>query len=116
MLTSQHLGKTNTLLLDLDELWKETLGDSNICIAVLDGQADLSHPCFINTKLTTIDTIASKSVAGYSIEHGTSVASIIFGAHTDTSLVKGIAPDCRGLLIPIFGSSTNSSVFCSQLD
>jgi cyanobactin maturation PatA/PatG family protease len=106
----------NKVLLGIDELWKETLGDSNICIAILDGQANLSHPCFINRNLTKIDTVVSDTVAGLSIEHGTNVASIIFGDHTDTNRIKGIAPNCRGLLIPIFSSNENSSVSCSQLD
>ncbi|MBI4852993.1 MAG: PatA/PatG family cyanobactin maturation protease [Acidobacteria bacterium] len=103
------------LLLGLDELWRETLGNSSICIAVLDGQVDLSHPCFIGANLKAIDTVVSaKSAARFPIEHGTNVASIIFGTHKGT--VRGIAPYCRGLSIPVFGSNADSSISCSQLD
>ena len=35
----------------LSELWAETLGDPRICIAVLDGPVDLSHPSTIDALL-----------------------------------------------------------------
>jgi cyanobactin maturation PatA/PatG family protease len=47
--------------------------------------------------------------------HGTHIASIIFGRHDGP--VPGIAPDCRGVLIPIFESIDSESFHsCSQLD
>ena len=33
-------------LRDLRSLWSLTLGDPRVCIAVLDGPVDLTHPCF----------------------------------------------------------------------
>lgn len=48
-------------------------------------------------------------------QHGTHIASIIFGQHS--SSVPGIAPSCRGLLIPVFTSGVENSLApCSQID
>jgi len=43
----------------LSLLWDETLGDSNICVAVLDGPIDRSHLCFNGAKLNYIETKVS---------------------------------------------------------
>ena len=92
----------------LPELWTETLGDPRICIAILDGPVDLSHPSLGNaaiTQLTTDDVTESRSIVS---DHGTHVASIIFGQHD--SEVKGVAPHCRGLIIPIFDYAEDGSL------
>lgn len=103
-------------LLDLDALWHKTLGHPNICIAVLDGSVDLSHPCFNGSDLTEIQTLVSeRSGTGLALQHGTHVASIIFGQHD--SPVRGIAPQCRGLIVPVFAEGVKGSLApCSQLD
>jgi cyanobactin maturation PatA/PatG family protease len=103
-------------LLNLDVLWNETLGDPNICIAVLDGPVDLSHPCFKGSALTEIQTLVSDtSNAGYALQHGTHVTSIIFGQHN--SAVQGVAPRCRGLIVPVFANGVQGFLApCSQLD
>jgi cyanobactin maturation PatA/PatG family protease len=100
----------------LDDLWAETHGDSHICIAVLDGPVDQSHPSLAEANLTRITTLASGTAdLDRASEHGTHVTSIIFGQHD--SPVKGIAPLCRGLIVPIFENEVNGSlVACSQLD
>lgn len=102
--------------LNLDVLWNQTLGDPNICIAVLDGPVDLSHPCFKGAALTEIQTLVSdSSSANYSLQHGTHVTSIIFGQHG--SSVRGIAPQCRGLIVPVFSDGVQGSLApCSQID
>ena len=52
---------------------------------------------------------------GLATEHGTYVASLIFGQHDGP--IKGIAPRCFGLLVPVFGNSSSGSVLtCTQLD
>ncbi|HEY9660581.1 MAG TPA: S8 family serine peptidase, partial [Allocoleopsis sp.] len=105
-----------TALPGLKPLWAETLGDSRICIAVLDGPVDQSHPCFKGVQLTQIQTLMS-GVAnqGSASQHGTHVASIIFGQHG--SPVSGIAPGCRGLIVPIFRDGEGGSLApCSQID
>jgi subtilisin family serine protease len=45
-------------------------------------------------------------------DHGTHVTSVIFGQ--PGSAVRGIAPDCRGLLVPVFSDRRPGQL--SQLD
>jgi cyanobactin maturation PatA/PatG family protease len=88
------------------------LGDPRICIAVLDGPLDRSHPCFQGANLIALDTaVCTAPLDGVAAAHGTHVASVIFGQ--PSSPVKGLAPLCRGLIVPIFG---DDSLGCSQLD
>lgn len=98
----------------LRELRAETRGDPRICIAVLDGPVDLSHPCFTGARLELVETLVSGD-AGDDVasHHGTHVASVIFGQ--PGSVVEGIAPDCRGLIVPIY-SPRGRGLSCSQLD
>lgn len=100
----------------LKSLWAETKGDSEVCIAILDGSVDRSHPCFRNAQLSTIRTLVSGYANnGSASEHGTGVVSIIFGQHN--SPIGGIAPNCRGLIVPIFSDGVEGSIVpCSQLD
>src|SRR5688572_12287745 len=95
----------------LSELWGETLGDPRICIAVLDGPVDLTHPSLTGANLTQTKTLASGG--GPAAEHGTHITSVIFGQHEGS--VKGIAPGCRGLLIPIFADE-GDRVACTQTE
>jgi cyanobactin maturation PatA/PatG family protease len=100
----------------LRELWAETLGDSKICIAVLDGPVDQSHNSLATADLTRIETLVS-GVAdrGTSSQHGTHIASVIFAHHDGP--IKGIAPRCRGLIIPVFKDGDAGSIApCSQID
>lgn len=99
----------------LHELWNETLGDPRICIAILDGPVDLSHPCFQGADIVVHPTAAASSNRGAATQHGTHVASVIFGQHH--SEVKGIAPHCHGVVIPVFRDAANGEVVpCSQID
>jgi cyanobactin maturation PatA/PatG family protease len=100
----------------LRRLWAETLGDARICIAILDGPVDQSHPSLAGANLSRIDTsISACADGGPASDHGTHVASVIFGQHGGP--VKGIAPHCRGLIVPIFGDGADLSIVpCSQLD
>jgi PatG C-terminal/Subtilase family/PatG Domain len=100
----------------LADLWAETRGDPAICVAVLDGPVDLAHPSLRGAQLAQIESmvpaVARRDAAG---EHGTHVASMIFGQHE--SPVTGIAPRCRGVSIPIFASNdANTFEPCSQID
>ncbi len=100
----------------IESLWLKTLGDPRICVAVLDGDVDQSHPCFHQARLTQIPTLIS-AVAnqGFATQHGTHVTSIIFGQHD--SSIQGIAPNCRGLIVPIFGDGQGDKLApCSQID
>jgi cyanobactin maturation PatA/PatG family protease len=83
------------------ELWQETLGDQRVCIAVLDGPVDLYHPCFKGADLTELRVIENNAtIHGAAGSHGTHIASILFG-QSDT-YVRGVAPCCRGLAVPVF--------------
>jgi cyanobactin maturation PatA/PatG family protease len=100
----------------LEVLWAETLGDSRICIAVLDGPVDLAHPSLAAADLSQLQTLASGAMDGEAaVRHGTHIASVIFGQHDGP--VKGIAPRCRGVSVPVFAAGPDGSIApCSQLD
>lgn len=97
-------------------LWNESLGDPSVCVAVLDGPVDQSHPCFDGANLTRLPTLVSGVVdRGSASQHGTHIASIIFGQHD--SPVRGIAPHCRGLIVPVFTDGREGELApCSQID
>jgi subtilisin family serine protease len=96
----------------LQELWTETTGDARICVAVLDGPVDLAHSCFAGAALEEVETLVPCAVGDDpASRHGTHVASVIFGQHG--SAIAGIAPRCRGLVVPIYASQPGA---CSQLD
>lgn len=94
-------------------LWAESLGDPRICVAILDGAVDQSHPCFAGANLTRLSTLVSDDAGnGQMAGHGTHIASVIFGQHNGS--VQGIAPSCRGLILPIFSDRRRGPL--SQLD
>ncbi len=84
----------------IQDLWAQTLGNPRICVAILDGAADLNHPCLQGAKLTQLPGYWQQAPTSddYAI-HATHVASVIFGQHD--SEVKGIAPCCRGVNIAV---------------
>jgi cyanobactin maturation PatA/PatG family protease len=85
----------------LQTLHAETLGDPRVCVAILDGPVDLSHPCFEGADLQRIPTLVGEAAgAGPMSLHGTHVTSLLFGQ--PGSPVMGIAPGCRGLIAPVF--------------
>lgn len=95
------------------QLQNKTQGNSTICVAVLDGLVDQNHSCFVGADLTKIPTLVQgEADANDSMSlHGTHVASVIFGQ--PNSVVEGIAPLCRGLIIPVFADNGRR---LSQLD
>lgn len=100
----------------LPELWAKTLGNPRIRIALLDGPVDQTHPSLAAANLTLLGTLISGSAnQGPASQHGTHIASVIFGQHG--SPVRGIAPGCRGLIVPVFSDGPHSSITpCSQID
>lgn len=100
----------------IKELWAEALGDPRVCIAVLDGPVDQSHPSLAAANLRRVETLVSGIAnQGPASQHGTHIASVIFGQHDGP--VKGIAPLCRGLVVPVFSDGGDGSLApCSQLD
>jgi len=106
----------SSYLPELRGIWQESTGESEITVAILDGQVDLSHPCFEGADLTRLETLISRDANNtYSSQHGTNVASIIFGQHCTP--IRGISPGCRGLIVPVFSDgSEGSPASCSQID
>lgn len=62
-------------------LWAKTLGNPYICIALLDGPVDRSHPAFAGARLALARIAGPSTDWGLALRHGTQVASIIFGQH-----------------------------------
>lgn len=104
------------MLPGLEALWTETFGDPSVCVAILDGPVDISHPCFAGADLSPIETLApGVADRGQATAHGTHVASLIFGQ--PESPVHGLAPHCRGLILPVFRTDSHGSILpCSQVD
>lgn len=103
----------------LDALHKRTRGSPRICVALLDGAVDTSHPCFDGAKIERVPTLvkddasasSSDEAPGPMASHGTHIASLLFGQ--TGSAVEGIAPGCRGLVVPIFSDERR---YLSQMD
>ncbi len=96
----------------LKELQKQTKGAAEITVAILDGVVDTDHPCFNGADLTRLPTLVQhQATAGQMSTHGTHIASLIFGQ--PNSDIPGIAPQCRGLLVPVFADDNRK---LSQLD
>ena len=100
----------------LGDLWRETSGDPEICVAILDGRVDLSHSCFNGAQLSEVAPIWLQHILGrYGSIHGTHVSSVVFGRHGGP--VSGIAPRCRGIVIPVYGEDEQGELIpCSQID
>ncbi|NES20511.1 MAG: PatA/PatG family cyanobactin maturation protease [Symploca sp. SIO3E6] len=107
---------TSNSIAGLHALWAKTLGAPQIRVAVLDGSVEQSHSSLVGAKLTQLDDLVPhSSEQGSAAQHGTQVTSIIFGQHHQS--VQGIAPQCQGLLIPIFTDGKGDAIApCSQLD
>ncbi|WP_066927017.1 PatA/PatG family cyanobactin maturation protease [Streptomyces sp. NBRC 110611] len=101
----------------LAALWGRTTGHDDIRIAVVDGEVDLEHPAFSGAAVTRLDgPWAHMGVDGAKARHGTSVASVIFGQHHPApprsgqeGPVLGMAPRCRGLIVPVFSEGRKTS-------
>ncbi|MFI5454331.1 MAG: PatA/PatG family cyanobactin maturation protease [Isosphaerales bacterium] len=110
------------------DLWAASTGDPRVAIAVLDGPVDRTHPALVGANLTTVEVAAPvmSQPGGAATWHGTLVASLIFGRH-GRSPVAGIAPHCRGIIVPVFSDFVDRAAIdpesgrpfrpaCSQLD
>ncbi len=104
-----------------------TNGDPRVIVAILDGPVNRSHPALVGARLETVEAAvpAIPRQGGPATRHGTAVASLIFGQHAAGSPVRGIAPGCRGLVVPVFddadglGEGRADEPFrpvCSQLE
>jgi hypothetical protein len=77
-------------------------GGEGITIAVIDGPVDLDHPVFVGADIRLADgaTRWPARLGNRMAEHGTMVASILFGQ--PGSGVEGVAPRAMGLVIPVY--------------
>ncbi|MGW4146465.1 S8 family serine peptidase [Streptomyces sp. DSM 41931] len=100
-----------SILSGLPSHW--TAGDAEVRVAVIDGPVDLSHPCFAGADLHRLDTLVGEEAGpGPMSVHGTHVTSLLFAQHGHS--VTGLAPRCRGLILPVFREGRGNRV--SQLD
>jgi hypothetical protein len=110
-----------------------TRGHPDVRIAVLDGPVDRDHASLAAARLTVLPFAGlpfagpphagqpTASRARAAAAHGTFIASVIFGQGDGP--VRGVAPGCRGLIVPIFGdgragapSGIAGHPTCSELD
>lgn len=98
----------------IEQLWAQSLGDPGVTIAILDGPVDAGHPSLAASELQVIDFLGCKALDGPASHHGTHTASVIFGRHDGP--VKGIAPQCRGVIVPIFRDGARGIRPCAQPD
>ena len=102
---------------DVFQLNRETRGDPRVVIAILDGPVDLSHKSLASADLLdlSIGCRATRPIEAAAF-HGTHVCSIIFGQSAGG--IEGIAPNCRGIVIPIFhdGPTPGTILPCSQVE
>ncbi len=107
----------------LPELWSQTTGDPRVVVAVLDGPVDRGHRSLSGARLDVIEAVvpAVADPGSSATRHGTAVASLIFGRHGPDGPGLGMAPGCRGLIVPIFGDAKSRPGHpfppaCSQLE
>ncbi|MGO9464960.1 MAG: PatA/PatG family cyanobactin maturation protease [Isosphaeraceae bacterium] len=107
----------------LPELWSQTMGDPRVVVAVLDGPVDRGHRSLSGARLAVIESVvpAVADPGSPATRHGTAVASLIFGRQGPDGPGLGMAPGCRGLIVPIFGDAKSSAgqpfrPACSQLE
>lgn len=129
---SSHQGMPVDSIPGIADLWQHGRGHAGVCIAVLDGPVDTAHPCFAGADLIAPASVAAAgadaAAGGHAARHGTHIASLVFGQHGraqhgkhEIDAVRGVAPGCRGLLLPIFATSGGAGAArdgrtCSQLD
>ena len=87
-------------------------GDRSVKIGIVDGLPDLRHPALQNAAIEILDLMVPQG-CGTPDAHGTGICSVIFGTG-DT--VRGIAPGCSGVVLPIFFGSQEAARPASQLD
>src|SRR5712664_1524684 len=89
-------------------------GSPEVTVGVVDGLPDMSHPALKTASIEFLETMIPPDSTGADA-HGTGICSIIFGQGDQ---VRGIAPGCSGLVLPIFfgNKSENRVKPASQLD
>ena len=81
-------------------------GGAGLTVAVIDGPVDLDHPVFegADLRMASGSTRWPARPGNRMAEHGTMVASILFGQ--PGSAVEGVCPRARGVVVPVYDIST----------
>lgn len=89
-------------------------GSEEITIAVLDGEVGTTHDSLRKARLEFIGTrpVDTGSSSGSAIQHGTAIASLLFGQPGSDAI--GLAWRCRGLVRPIYREGAGGVVPASQ--
>ena len=88
----------------LEEAWDMTMGDTSVCIAVIDDGFDLKHKEFAGKRLRKPYNIVQDNTQVYSnssIIHGTHVAGLALGNADNNSGASGVAPKCSFMPVQI---------------
>lgn len=106
-------------LCGIENAWKETMGDPEVVVAVIDDGFDLSHPELKGQVLDTYNSVTHTSkVFPSDVGHGQHVACTVAGVADNSEGTSGIAPKCKLILIQISdenGLMTTSSVLDGML-
>lgn len=81
-------------------------GGAGVTVAVIDGPVDLDHPVFegADLRMASGSTRWPARAGNRMAEHGTMVASILFGQ--PGSAVEGVCPRASGVVVPVYDIST----------
>jgi PatG C-terminal/Subtilase family/PatG Domain len=103
-------------LFDPAVLWQWTKGNPQVSIAVLDGPVDFKHESLAQSEIRLGLNVTSPAIDdSLACRHGSHITSVIFGQHT--SSVQGIAPECSGIILPIYSTTPIDALTAgSQLD
>lgn len=77
------------------EAWRQTQGDPDIIIAVIDSGIDTDHPNLANCIIGGVNLIADGLPPEDDFGHGTQVAGIIAANPVEGLEITGIAPKCK---------------------
>jgi subtilisin-like proprotein convertase family protein len=99
-----HPSVRNNASVEAPEAWTVTTGSPDIVVAVIDDGFDLDHPAFdgvaIHPDAATFVSGDTEPRPESSDFHGTPVASIAVGSHSNGAM-RGIAPNCTFLPVQI---------------
>ncbi|MEP4038522.1 PatA/PatG family cyanobactin maturation protease [Pseudophaeobacter sp.] len=97
-------------------LMSTSSGDERVVIAILDGPVETDHACLASANLETVSLSEPlRDLPVGALRHGTHVTSQVF-ANGECGFT-GIAPKCRGLLIPVYpGTRKGELIAASQID
>lgn len=88
----------------LEEAWDITMGDSSVCIAVIDDGFDLKHKEFSGGRIRKPYNVVQDDKRVYSsseIIHGTHVAGLALASADNNSGASGVAPKCSFMPVQI---------------